>query len=155
MANRANARYLPHVVIIGGGFGGLYTARALKRAPVRLTLIDRRNHHLFQPLLYEVATAALDASDIAYPIRVALRWQYNARVILATATAIDIQGKKVILNDGDIFYDYLAVSHVRPVAPYCRFQCLGLRPSPPPVSQKGYRGQRGHESTLHGEHRSQ
>jgi NADH:quinone reductase (non-electrogenic) len=110
MANRANVRYLPHVVIIGGGFGGLYAARALKRAPVRLTLIDRRNHHLFQPLLYEVATAALDASDIAYPIRVALRWQHNARVILATATAIDTQGKKVILDDGDIFYDYLIVA---------------------------------------------
>ena len=77
MANRANARYVPHVVIIGCGFGEPYAARALKRAPVRLTLIDRRNHHLFQPLLYEVATAALDASDIAYPIRVALRWQHN------------------------------------------------------------------------------
>ena len=110
MANRANVRYLPHVVIIGGGFGGLYAARALKRAPVRLTLIDRRNHHLFQPLLYEVATAALDASDIAYPIRAVLRWQRNARVILATATAIDTQRKKVILHDGDIFYDYLIVA---------------------------------------------
>src|SRR5215813_12424890 len=110
MANHANVEHLPHVVIIGGGFGGLYAARALKRAPVRLTLIDRRNHHLFQPLLYEVATAALDASDIAYPIRAVLRWQPNARVILATVTAIDMQGKKVILDDDDIFYDYLIVA---------------------------------------------
>ena len=110
MAKHANIGHFPHVVIIGGGFGGLYAARALKRVPVRLTLIDRRNHHLFQPLLYEVATAALDASDIAYPIRVALRWQHNARVILATATAIDTQDKKVILDNGDIFYDYLIVA---------------------------------------------
>jgi NADH dehydrogenase len=110
MANHASGRQLPHVVIIGGGFGGLYAARALKRAPVRLTLIDRRNHHLFQPLLYQVATAALNPSDIAYPIRAALRWQQNARVILAHATAIDTQGKKVILDYGDMPYDYLIVA---------------------------------------------
>jgi NADH:ubiquinone reductase (H+-translocating) len=110
MANHANVGHHPHVVIIGGGFGGLYAARALKRAPVRITLIDRRNHHLFQPLLYEVATAALDASDIAYPIRAVLRWQHNARVLLANATAIDTQGKKVILDDGAIFYDYLIIA---------------------------------------------
>src|SRR3989449_2982574 len=62
-------RSLPHVVIVGGGFGGLYAARALAHRPVRVTLLDRRNHHLFQPLLYQVATAALNASDIAVPLR--------------------------------------------------------------------------------------
>jgi NADH dehydrogenase len=98
------------VVIIGGGFGGLAAARTLKRAPVRLTLIDRRNHHLFQPLLYQVASAALNPSDIAYPLRAALRWQQNARVLLANATAIDPVGKKVVLDDGDLTYDYLIVA---------------------------------------------
>ncbi len=76
----------PHVVIIGGGFGGLYCARALADAPVRITLLDRRNHHLFQPLLYQVATAALNAADIAQPIRAILRKQSNCEVLLAEAT---------------------------------------------------------------------
>jgi NADH dehydrogenase len=69
----------PHVVILGGGFGGLYAARALRRAPVRVMVVDRSNHHLFQPLLYQVATAALNPSDIATPIRRILRRQRNAR----------------------------------------------------------------------------
>src|SRR5919106_706425 len=99
----------PHVVIVGGGFGGLWAVRALAKADVNVTLIDRRNHHLFQPLLYQVATAALNASDIAYPIRAVVRWQHNARVLLANATAIDTQGKKVILDDGAILYDYLII----------------------------------------------
>src|SRR5580698_3090126 len=81
----------PHVVILGGGFGGLNAARALAHAPVRVTLIDRRNHHLFQPLLYQVATAALNPSDIAMPIRRILRRQENAEVIMAEATAIDLE----------------------------------------------------------------
>src|SRR5688572_23863645 len=110
MAHHINARSLPHVVIVGGGFGGLSAARTLKRAPVRLTLIDRRNHHLFQPLLYQVASAALNPSDIAYPLRAALRWQKNARVILANAAAIDLREKQVILDDGDLTYDYLIVA---------------------------------------------
>ena len=101
---------LPHVVIIGGGFGGLYAARALQGAPVCLTLIDRRNHHLFQPLLYQVASAALNASDIAYPIRAALRWQKNARVLLAEATAIDMHGKNILLDYGALSYDYLIIA---------------------------------------------
>ena len=99
-----------HVVILGGGFGGLYAARALRRAPVRITLIDRRNHHLFQPLLYQVATAALNPSDIAMPIRRILRRQKNATVVLATAVSIDVKAKKVILQDGDVSYDYLIVA---------------------------------------------
>src|SRR5690242_16893425 len=100
----------PHVVIIGAGFGGLETARRLARAPVTITLIDRRNHHLFQPLLYQVATAALNASDIAYPVREALARQANARVLMAEAIAIDVAGRKVVLDAGELFYDYLVVA---------------------------------------------
>ena len=77
------------VVIIGGGFGGLACARALKRADARVTLIDRRNHHLFQPLLYQVATAGLNPADIAVPIRHVLRRQKNAEVVLAEVESID------------------------------------------------------------------
>jgi NADH:ubiquinone reductase (H+-translocating) len=101
---------MKHVVIIGGGFGGLTAARALRKARVRITLIDRRNHHLFQPLLYQVATAALNASDIAYPIRAALAKQKNARVLLAEATAIDTANRRVMLDDGVLEYDYLILA---------------------------------------------
>jgi len=100
----------PHVVVIGGGFGGLAAARGLAHAPVNVTLIDRRNHHLFQPLLYQVATAALNPGDIAYPIRAALAHQRNARVLLAAATAIDVAQRRVILDDGALEYDYLVVA---------------------------------------------
>jgi len=102
--------HAPHVVVIGGGFGGLAAARALARAPVRVTLLDRRNHHLFQPLLYQVATAALNPSDIAYPIRSVLAHQRNARVLLASATAIDTARRRVVLDDGALEYDYLIVA---------------------------------------------
>lgn len=100
----------PHVVIIGGGFGGLAAARALKRAPVRLTVVDRRNHHLFQPLLYQVATAALNPADIAMPIRRILRRQRNASVILGDARSIDTRRKIVQLADGEVMYDYLILA---------------------------------------------
>jgi NADH:ubiquinone reductase (H+-translocating) len=101
----------PHVVIIGGGFGGLATAQALKRAPVSITLIDRRNHHLFQPLLYQVATAGLSPGDIAAPIRWILRKQQNVRVLLAEATDIDVEGRRVVLEDGTALrYEYLVVA---------------------------------------------
>ncbi|HEX4419931.1 MAG TPA: NAD(P)/FAD-dependent oxidoreductase, partial [Kofleriaceae bacterium] len=100
----------PHVVIIGGGFGGLETARRLAKAPVQITLLDRRNHHLFQPLLYQVATAALNPGDIAYPIRAALARQHNVRVLLAAATAIDTANRRVVLDDGQLEYDYLIVA---------------------------------------------
>jgi len=99
-----------HVVIIGGGFGGLYAARKLRRAPVRITLVDRRNHHLFQPLLYQVATAALNPSDIAIPIRRVLRRQKNAEVMLADAVAIDVPGHRVVLADGELRYDKLIIA---------------------------------------------
>jgi NADH:ubiquinone reductase (H+-translocating) len=100
----------PHVVIIGGGFGGMAAARALKRAPARLTMVDRRNHHLFQPLLYQVATAALNPADIASPIRRILRRQRNASVILGEASSIDTHAKIVHLLDGEVAYDYLIVA---------------------------------------------
>jgi len=100
----------PQVVIIGGGFGGLYAARELRRAPVRITLIDRRNHHLFQPLLYEVATAALSPGEIAEPIRRILRRQRNTEVMLAEAVAVDVNARRVKLTEGEISYDYLIVA---------------------------------------------
>jgi NADH dehydrogenase len=106
----ANPEVLPHVVIVGAGFAGLYAARTLKRAPVRLTVIDRRNHHVFQPLLYQVATASLSPSDIAYPIRAVLRRQANTRVLLAEAIAIDTRTRTLILEDGELAYDYLILA---------------------------------------------
>ena len=100
----------PHVVILGGGFGGLYAARALRKAKVRITLIDRRNHHVFQPLLYQVATAGLSPGDIAYPIRSVLSKQRNTRVILGEVTSIDPAKKEVCLESGNLGYDYLIVA---------------------------------------------
>jgi NADH dehydrogenase len=106
----ATDRAQPHVVIIGGGFGGIYAARALKDAPVRITLIDRQNYHLFQPLLYQVATATLSPADIASPIRAILRKQRNATTLLAEASGFDLDRQEVILTDGRIAYDYLIVA---------------------------------------------
>jgi NADH dehydrogenase len=100
----------PQVVIIGAGFGGLAAARTLRRAPVRVQIIDRANHHLFQPLLYQVATAALSPADIATPIRRIFRSQQNVEVLLAEATEIDVQRKRVVLTDGEVPYDYLIVA---------------------------------------------
>jgi NADH dehydrogenase len=100
----------PHVVILGAGFGGLYAARALKKTPVAVTVVDRRNHHLFQPLLYQVATAALAPGEIAKPIRAILRSQRNAEVFLAEAQRIDVESNKVILRDGVLAYDYLIIA---------------------------------------------
>lgn len=100
----------PHLVIVGGGFGGLQAARSLRRAPIDITLIDRNNYHLFQPLLYQVATAALNPADIAYPIRAALRDQANVRVLLAEARHIDVDRRQVVLDSGALDYDYLLVA---------------------------------------------
>jgi NADH dehydrogenase len=100
----------PHVVIVGGGFGGLAAARALRRVPVHVTLVDRRNHHLFQPLLYQVATAGLSPADIAYPIRAVLSRQANASVLLAEAVSVDVTRKELVLKDGRLGYDYLVVA---------------------------------------------
>ena len=101
---------LPHVVIIGGGFGGLYAARSLKKAPVRITLIDRRNFHLFQPLLYQVATGQLSPGNIASPLRFILKRQSNTSVLLAEAIDVDAGRNVVKLSDGEIAYDTLIMA---------------------------------------------
>jgi NADH dehydrogenase len=101
----------PHVLIVGGGFGGIAAARGLADAPVRITLIDRRNHHLFQPLLYQVATAGLAPADIANPIRSILARQSNASVMLGAVVDIDPDERRVRLDDGGEFaYDYLVLA---------------------------------------------
>lgn len=105
----AQSAVRPRVVIVGGGFGGLYAARELVGRGLDVTLVDRRNHHLFQPLLYQVATAALNPSDIAAPIR-SLLGRHGIRVLLAEATAVDMAGKRLQLADGELPYDYLLLS---------------------------------------------
>jgi NADH dehydrogenase len=99
-----------HVVIIGGGFGGLQATLALRRAPVRITLIDRRNFHLFQPLLYQVATGGLSPANIASPLRAIVKNQQNVEVFLAEAVDFDVAGRRVLLSDGELAYDTLVVA---------------------------------------------
>jgi NADH dehydrogenase len=101
----------PHLLIVGGGFAGLWAARALADAPVRITLLDRGNHHLFQPLLYQVATAGLSAPDIAAPLRHILRRQRNVTVLMGEATAVDADAHRVRLADGTVLsYDQLLLA---------------------------------------------
>src|SRR5439155_17894090 len=100
----------PHVVIVGGGFAGLRAARALRRAPVDVTLLDRRNHHVFQPLLYQVATAGLSAPEIAAPLRSVLRRQPNVAVLMAEVVSVDVSRRVVVLSDGEMPYDYLILA---------------------------------------------
>jgi len=102
--------YLMRIVIIGGGFGGLYAAKTLAKTQADITLVDRRNYHLFQPLLYQVATAALNPSDIAAPIRAVLRKQKNASVIMGDVQAIDIERRIVTMADGELAYDILIIA---------------------------------------------
>jgi NADH dehydrogenase len=97
-------------VIIGGGFGGLAATQALKEAPVQITLIDRRNFHLFQPLLYQVATGSLSAANIASTLRATLKRQKNTRVLLAEVIDIDVKARRVLLTDGSVEYDALVVA---------------------------------------------
>jgi NADH dehydrogenase len=99
-----------HVVIVGGGFGGLYAARALRDVDVEVTLLDRRNHHVFQPLLYQVATAALSPGDIASPIRWILRHQKNVEVLLAEVRRVDAARRVLILDHGEMSYDFLVLA---------------------------------------------
>jgi NADH dehydrogenase len=100
----------PHVLVLGGGFGGLWSTRALAGADVRITLVDRSNHHLFQPLLYQVATAGLSAPDIAAPLRHLLRRQHNAEVRLDEVRGIDLEARRVVLDGGTLDYDFLIVA---------------------------------------------
>ncbi|HEY8461226.1 MAG TPA: NAD(P)/FAD-dependent oxidoreductase, partial [Blastocatellia bacterium] len=104
------SRDIPHVVIIGAGFGGLTCARALKRAPVEITIVDRVNHHLFQPLLYQVAMAGLSPADIAEPIRSILRNQKNVTALLDEAVDVDFNEQAVYLRESKLNYDYLVLA---------------------------------------------
>lgn len=98
------------MVIVGGGFGGLEVAKGLARAPVELVVLDRQNHHCFQPLLYQVATAALSPADVAWPIRSILRNQANALVLMADVTGVDTKGRRVITDAASFGYDYLVLA---------------------------------------------
>jgi NADH dehydrogenase len=100
----------PRVVIVGGGFGGLYTARRLRSLPVEVTVLDRRNFHLFQPLLYQVATGALSPANIAAPLRAILKRSRNTRVLLEDVTAFDVPGRRVLTANGEFPYDFLVVA---------------------------------------------
>jgi len=100
----------PRVVIVGAGFAGLKAAKALGRSALQLVVVDRSNHHLFQPLLYQVASAALNPGDIAAPIRQILRGQKNTTVLLSEVTAIDAANKRVVTTDGDLAYDFLILA---------------------------------------------
>ncbi|MEM8998254.1 MAG: FAD-dependent oxidoreductase, partial [Acidobacteriota bacterium] len=100
----------PHIVIIGGGFGGLLTARGLAKADARVTLIDRRNHHLFQPLLYQVATGGLSPANIAAPLRALVKKQKNTSVLLHEVTGLDLDARTVEMDDHHVNYDYLVVA---------------------------------------------
>jgi NADH:ubiquinone reductase (H+-translocating) len=108
MSDSANT--LPKIVIVGAGFGGLWAASALADAPAHITVIDERNYHLFQPLLYQVATAGLSPADIATPIRGVLSRQKNARVLLGRIIGVDKQRRVVVLRDREVAYDYLIVA---------------------------------------------
>src|SRR5690349_8658170 len=101
---------LPRVFIVGGGFAGLAAAQALARAAVEVTLVDRRNHHVFQPLLYQVATAALSPADISAPIRSVVRKQQNCQVALAEATGVDVANRRLLFAGGHVEYDYLILA---------------------------------------------
>lgn len=101
---------LPHVVIVGAGFGGLAAAKALRRARVQVTVIDRTNHHLFQPLLYQVATAGLASQDIASPVRSILRKQRNARILMTEVLRVDTKDQYIQTTDSTIPYDYLILA---------------------------------------------
>ena len=103
-------RALPRIVIVGCGFGGLFAARALLRAQAELLLIDRNNYHLFQPLLYQVASAALGPADIAQPIRRILRHQRNALVMLAEVSRVEVDAQRVYAGDHPVSYDYLILA---------------------------------------------
>src|SRR3954453_817022 len=99
------------VVIIGAGFGGIEAAKSLRRAPAEVTVIDRQNHHCFQPLLYQVATAALSPADVAWPIRSILSKQHNARVVMGEVVGVDRMRREVLVDEGMAYpFDYLVLA---------------------------------------------
>ena len=106
----ASRRPLPRVFIVGGGFAGLAAAKALAAVPAAVAIVDRRNHHVFQPLLYQVATAALSPADITAPIRAVVRGQENCEVLLAEVTGVDLAGRRVMFRTGHVVYDYLVLA---------------------------------------------
>lgn len=105
-----DGKHIPHVVIVGGGFGGLTLARALAPRGVRITLIDRKNHHTFQPLLYQVATAGVSPGEIAAPIRWILRGRKNVQVLLGEVVGFNLAARSIKLGDVEVAYDYLIVA---------------------------------------------
>ena len=105
-----NTQKLPHIVIVGAGFGGMETARRLANTPVQITLIDKHNYHLFQPLLYQVAIAGLVPSQIAYPLRSIFRRQKNITVHMAEVTSIDFKSHYIKMNGSIVAYDYLVLA---------------------------------------------
>jgi NADH:ubiquinone reductase (H+-translocating) len=110
LSGTSNLESLPRVVIVGAGFGGIACAKALRHARVSITLVDRHNYHLFQPLLYQVATAALSPADIGIPIRAIFRDQFNAKVMLATVTGVDTERHEVVGDGLNLPYDYLVIA---------------------------------------------
>src|ERR671918_2147376 len=126
LSETSDSKKTLRVVIIGGGFGGLAAAQALKDAPVQITLIDRRNFHLFQPLLYQVATGWLSPANIAATLRATLRRHQNTRVLLAEVLGIDVAGRCVALEDGLVPYDSLIVAAGARPHYFCNHQWEGL-----------------------------
>ncbi|HBA92383.1 MAG TPA: FAD-dependent oxidoreductase, partial [Anaerolineaceae bacterium] len=110
MTPKTSKQNLKHVVIVGGGFGGLRAARRLAKAPVCITLIDRNNYHLFQPLLYQVATAGVSPTDVAYPLRSIFRRQKNLVYQMAEVTRVDLNNRRLETTNGSLDYDYLILA---------------------------------------------
>src|SRR5499426_418906 len=102
--------HLPRVVVVGGGFGGLYAARGLARAPVTVTIVDKHNYHLFRPMLYQVATGLLSSDEIAAPIRSILRRQTNVEVLMSEVINVHPARQTVQTRDGEMHYDYLILA---------------------------------------------